>query len=149
MAQVQIVPYEDEHLRAIIPRYEQNEVMIGKTHGIHVTGPAWTGFINGEIVAIGGIRPVFSPMDNIVGEGWLATSCAVNKYKKTFHKHFTKHLNRVQREYDFDMLMVGVRSDVPGGTKWIEHLGFEKVEGDQYPYGREMGEFLRYRRVLK
>lgn len=149
MIDVKIVPFHIDHLKALTPRLECNEVMQGKINGIHVVGPAWSGFINGEIVAVGGIRPIFEASDGLVGEGWLATSTLVSRYKKTFHKHFKRHLRQVQREYGFDVVMAGVKEGFNDGAKWLERLGFELVDSHSQYYGPEWGSFSRYKRELK
>lgn len=148
MVDVKIVPFHVDHLKALTPRLDCNEVMQGKINGIYVVGPAWSGFINGKIAAVGGIRPIFTASDKIVGEGWLATSPLVNRYKKTFHKYFKRHLGQVQREYGFDVIMAGVRVDFADGGKWLERLGFELVDSNSQCYGPEWGNFARYQRII-
>ena len=148
MVDVKIIPFHIDHLKALTPRLDCNEVMQGKINGIHVVGPAWSGFINDEIAAVGGIRPVFEASDRLVGEGWLATSTLVSQYKKTFHKHLKLHLGRVQREYGFDVIMAGVRVGFDDGAKWLEHLGFELVNPSSQCYGPEWGNFVRYQRII-
>jgi hypothetical protein len=83
-------------------------------------GPAFTGECNGDIIACGGIIPLWKG----VGEAWVVTSELVEKFRFTFAKVVWRNL-RVQIDaMELDRVQTVIHKDHKVSIKWAERMGF-------------------------
>jgi len=101
-------------------------------------GPAFTGLIDGEILACGGILPLWKG----VGEAWVVTSLLVNQYPLSFAKTIWRKLKEIIIEHQFERVQTVIDADYVISQRWAERMGFE-YEGLMRKYigGRK---FYRY-----
>jgi len=101
-------------------------------------GPAFTGVADGEIIASGGILPLWKG----VGEAWVVSSDLVNLYPLTFAKVIWRKLKELIKIMNFERIQTTVDIEHKVSIAWVERMGFE-YEGPMRKYlaGRT---YLRY-----
>lgn len=106
-------------------------------------GMAVTGFNSGEIIACGGIVPLWKG----VGEAWVVTSPLVKRYPFSFMKVVWKRLIIFMKIMELERVQTTVDAEHEVSLKWIERMGFVN-EGlmKRYVNGRD---FYRYALIVE
>lgn len=101
-------------------------------------GMAITGFRDGEIIACGGIMPLWKG----VGEAWVVTSPLVRVCSFSFVKVVWRRLKVFTSILGLERVQTTVDAEHEVSIKWVERMGFIR-EGlmKQYINGRD---FYRY-----
>jgi len=101
-------------------------------------GPALTGFSDGEIIACGGIMPLWKG----VGEAWVVTSPLVLKCSFSFVKVILRKLPIFSNILELERVQTTVDVEHTTSIKWVERMGFVR-EGLMHKYinGRD---YYRY-----
>ena len=101
-------------------------------------GMAITGFRDGEIIACGGIMPLWKG----VGEAWVVTSPLVRVCSFSFVKVVWRRLKVFAGILDLERVQTTVDAEHEVSIKWVERMGFMR-EGlmRRYIDGRD---FYRY-----
>ena len=101
-------------------------------------GMAITGFRDEEIVACGGIMPLWKG----VGEAWVVTSPLVKMCSFSFVKVVWRRLLTFTKIMELERVQTTVDAEHEVSRKWVERMGF-KQEGllKKYINGRD---FFRY-----
>jgi len=113
-------------------------------------GLAWTGRVNGEVLAIGGVARLWPG----VGEGWMLTSDHVPRHARDFHRTVKGLLELAKTSMQLHRLQATVRwaSDDQAGNRirlrWARALGFES-EGLMLHYGANGDHWLRVAWIRK
>jgi hypothetical protein len=84
-------------------------------------GPAFTGVANGEIIACGGILPLWKG----VGEAWVVSSELVSLYPMTFAKVIWRKLKSIIEELELERVQTTVDVEHKVSQKWLERMNFE------------------------
>ena len=84
-------------------------------------GPAFTGVANGEIIACGGILPLWKG----VGEAWVVSSELVSLYPITFAKVIWRKLKSIIEELELERVQTTVDVEHKVSQKWLERMNFE------------------------
>lgn len=101
-------------------------------------GPAFTGLVDGEVIACGGILIFWAG----VGEAWVVTSDLVDRYKLFFARTVTAKLGQIIREHRLERVQAAIDAEHHASIKWVEKMGFTN-EGLMRKYlGRR--DFYRY-----
>lgn len=87
-------------------------------------GPAYTGIVDGEILACGGIMPFWKG----VGEAWVISSEIVCKHPLFFAKTIWRKLNILIKEMELERIQTIVDAENKISMNWVERMGF-KNEG--------------------
>ena len=87
-------------------------------------GPAFTGLADGEIIACGGILPLWKG----VGEAWVVSSELVSLYPITFAKVIWRKMRSIIGELELERVQTTVDKEHKVSQKWLERMGF-KNEG--------------------
>ena len=85
------------------------------------SGPAFTLFIDNEIVGSAGIIL----LDWQRGEAWTLFTSLFKKYKKIVWKNIKIYLDQIQKSENLRRIQSFIRLDFPEGCRFLEHLGFE------------------------
>ncbi len=107
-------------------------------------GLAWTGRVDGEVLAIGGVARLWPG----VGEAWMLASKDVPRHARDFHRTVKGLLELAKTSMQLHRLQTAVRwaSDDQEGNrtrlKWALALGFES-EGLMLCYGANGDHWLR------
>lgn len=106
-------------------------------------GMAITGFHNGEILACGGVMPLWKG----VGEAWVVTSPLVEKCPFFFMRTVWRRLLTFISIMELERVQTTVDAEHEVSLKWVERMGF-KQEGlmEKYIGGRD---FFRYALIME
>jgi len=101
-------------------------------------GPAFTGLIDEEILACGGIIPFWKG----VGEAWIVSSPLICKYPLFFAKTVWRKLNGLIVSMNLERVQTVIDAEHIVSCKWAERMGFVN-EGlmKKYIGGRD---YIRY-----
>jgi len=83
-------------------------------------GPAFTGVHDGEVIACGGIIPLWKH----VGEAWVITSELVERFPFTFAKTIRRNLRLLIDTMGLDRVQTVIHADHEVSIKWAERMGF-------------------------
>ena len=141
--EIRVLPYKPWHYFAIDRRKYDLEAYEAtadpeKASKVFCNGPAYTVFINEEILLCMGIMKLWRG----VGELWLITSPLVDKYPILTVKICKQYLRDTIRNIGFVRVQAIVRTDYDTGQRWAEMFGF-KCEGEMKKYHGGM-DFYRY-----
>ncbi len=123
-----IIDFEADHAKEILGGDVNDEkirppIEVSRfVEGMVVKNMAFTGVINGNIVACGGIYPIW---DN-VGEAWFLGTDHVNQYPVIITKTIRKYLNNLMSLNKLHRVQAHVRSDWDRANRWIKFLGMQK-----------------------
>ena len=87
-------------------------------------GPAFTGLADGEIIACGGILPLWKG----VGEAWVVSSELVSLYPITFAKVIWRKMKAIIEELELERVQTTVDAEHKVSQRWLERMNF-KNEG--------------------
>jgi len=146
---VEVVPYEPIHgvkiiernvrERGIKPYSEWRTFAQGWKDG----GPAYTLFIDSEIVLSAGIIL----LDWKRGEAWALLSGSFYRYKKTCFKLFREHLEKIVKAHKLIRIQAVIYPDFDAAKRFMEHLGFQE-EGLMRAYGPSNENMIMYSRIF-
>lgn len=149
----EIVPATMEHAVILAERMRQadkDEVLAQS--GAHpafalgaslaVSEVAWTGLVDGEIVAMWGVGRS-DELDDTVGVPWLLGTDLVEKHARRFLIHSRPLLEQVQERFPVLENHVDARNTV--AIRWLRWLGFDIFA--TVPYGPYKLPFHPFRRV--
>jgi len=108
---------------------------------VFLSGPAFTLFKDGKIVAIGGVARLW----NGVGEAWTIPANGM-AHPLLFHRTIKRMIETIEKAEGFHRIQAVVMKSHLKAHKWIKKLGFED-EGKMTSYGPHGEDFIRYARV--
>lgn len=150
MENLEIIPFECAHLKALMPRkFEARELalvddMEQRTKEYLDRGMAYTGIIGDQILGCAGIFMLWRG----VAEVWSVTTPLVEKYPLAFHRAISRGLKVVERSMGLWRIQVAIHGDHQVSLKWIQRLGF-RLEGPMPGYGPDGATYERFAIVRK
>lgn len=101
-------------------------------------GLAWTGLVDDEVVAIGGVEPIWK--DRALA--FMFISSTAGPHFRSIHRHVYRFLENVP----FRRVEANVDIGFSEGARWMKMLGFE-LEGYMRAYRPDGADMLLYARV--
>ena len=147
---LQIVPFDPEHLRQLTPRsFEGTEMellgdYVERSRQYLKLGPAYTGIIDGQIMMCAGVFPLWRG----VAETWLVTTPLVPQYPVCFHRAISRMLAILEKGMDLWRIQTALHWRHKVSHKWVKRLGF-RWEGEMPGYGPDGETYIRFGRVRK
>jgi hypothetical protein len=144
-----LVDFEEYHARQILDGHVNDErirppVQISQfVHRMVVPDMSFSGFVNGQVIACGGIYPVWDG----VGEAWFLGSQLIHKHKAAVTKAVKRHLVGIMEEYKLHRVQAHVMEDWPGARRWISFLGMQE-EGVLRKFSPEGLNYIQFARVV-
>jgi hypothetical protein len=134
---ITIRPYELSHFKRLVVRpHEENikrVVKLSDTEWAKAIGKeavaAYTGYVNGEIFAIGGLNILWEG----VGEVWVIGSPTIPTYRFSYVKAVKFYLNYFRKEYKLKRVQAQIVSDYDMLRRFVEKMGFT-YEGTLHNY---------------
>ena len=147
---IEIIPYEPIHAYSIIERnVREQDIWLSDypdweiwAQGWKDGGPAYTLFIDGEIVGCAGIVL----LDWKRGEAWTLFSSLLYKYAGICIKVIQEKLEELVVEYDFKRVQALVNPDIEKAKKFMGHLGFQE-EGLMRAFGPKNEDMIMFSRI--
>tara|TARA_R110002167_G_scaffold62113_2_gene175400 strand:- start:611 stop:1051 length:441 start_codon:yes stop_codon:yes gene_type:complete len=144
-----MVDYKPEHIESILDgdmsKMARKSFGMAEdiAHGLFAPGLAFTGLIDGYVIASAGIKPLWPG----VGEAWIVASDNMPKKKLSVIKLIKENFDRMIHDNGFVRVQACIRSDWPEAKRFAEFLGFEH-EGIMKKYGPDGQDYLRMARVF-
>ena len=144
-----MVDYKPEHIESILDgdmsKMARKSFGMAEdiAHGLVAPGLAFTGLIDGYVIASAGIKPLWPG----VGEAWIVASDNMPKKKLSVIKLIRENFDRMIQDNNFVRVQACVRSDWPEAKRFAEFLGFEH-EGIMKKYGPDGQDYYRMARVF-
>ena len=144
-----MVDYKPEHIESILDgdmsKMARKSFGMAEdiAHGLVAPGLAFTGLIDGYVIASAGIKPLWPG----VGEAWIVASDNMPKKKLSVIKLIRENFDRMIQDNNFVRVQAGVRYDWPEAKRFAEFLGFEH-EGIMRKYGPDGQDYLRMARII-
>ena len=144
-----MVDYKPEHIESILDgdmsKMARKSFGMAEdiAHGLVAPGLAFTGLIDGYVIASAGIKPLWPG----VGEAWIVASDNMPKKKLSVIKLIRENFDRMIQDNNFVRVQAGVRYDWPEAKRFAEFLGFEH-EGIMKKYGPDGQDYYRMARVF-
>jgi len=144
-----IEPYKIEHLTGMECRLweKPNKEIRDKTpeyaQEILDKGPAFTGFYNGEILAVGGVALIWQG----VGHAWIIGTPLIGAHGIFFARSVRKKLAIIAAEKGLHRIQATVICGVPRLIRFVEFCGFE-FESRLRNYGPLREDHLMFSRLL-
>ena len=107
------------------------------------SGYAWTGIVGTEIIAAGGICPIWEG----VACAWLLSTPLVDKYKLFLHKTVKNAIIQTSKAKNLHRIETAILTDHVVSQKWAERLGFVN-EGKMTAYDSRKNDYFRYALLL-
>lgn len=134
---ITIRPYELSHFKRLVVRpHEENikrVVKLSDTEWAKAIGKeavaAYTGYVDGEIFAIGGLNILWEG----VGEVWVIGSPTIPTYRFSYVKAVKFYLNYFRKEYKLKRVQAQIVSDYDMLRRFVEKMGFT-YEGTLHNY---------------
>ena len=108
------------------------------------SGYAWTGIVGTEIIAAGGIAPIWEG----VACAWLLSTPLVDKYKLFLHKTVKNAIKLVTEAKALHRIETAILTDHLVSQKWAECLGF-KNEGIMRKFDAKKNDYFRYALIME
>ncbi len=108
------------------------------------SGYAWTGIVGTEIIAAGGIAPIWEG----VACAWLLSTPLVDKYKLFLHKTVKNAIRFVSEAKRLHRIETVILADHLISQRWAERLGFE-YEGTMMKFDARKNNYYRYALILE
>ena len=130
-----IVDFEADHAKELYGGDLNNDknrppIMISQfVNDVVVKNLAFTGILNGKIVASGGIYPMWDG----VGEAWFIGSNSILNHPILITKTIKKYLKDLMDLNNFHRVQAFVREDWNEAQRWIKVLGMKK-EGTAHKF---------------
>lgn len=144
-----MVDYKPEHIESILDgdmsKMARKSFGMAEdiAHGLVAPGLAFTGLIDGYVIASAGIKPLWPG----VGEAWIVASDNMPKKKLSVIKLIKENFDKMIQDNNFIRVQAGVRSDWLEAKRFAEFLGFEH-EGIMRKYGPDGQDYFRMARVF-
>ena len=144
-----IIDFQGDHAKSILNGSDNDEkirppIEVSRfVEGVVVDDMAFTGVIDGEIIACGGIYPIWEN----VGEAWFLGTDYVNKYPIIVTKTIRKYLKDLMFNNKLHRVQAHVRSDWDRANRWIEFLGMQK-EGVVRKFSPDGRDHILFSKVL-
>jgi len=137
VGKIEIIPYELDHFKQLIVRpHEENikeAVKLSDTEWAKAIGKeaveAYTGYINGECFAIGGLNILWE----YVGEVWVIGSPTIPSYRFSYLKIVKFYLKYFMEKYKLKRVQAQIVKDYTMLHRFTKHLGFT-YEGTLHNY---------------
>ena len=134
---ITILPYQLSHFKRLIVRPHEETikeaVKLSDTEWAQAIGKeaveAYTGYIDGDIFAIGGLNILWEG----VGEVWVIGSPTVPKYKFAYVRAVKFYLKYFREKYKLKRVQAQIVADYDMLKRFAEKLGF-KYEGTLHNY---------------
>jgi len=134
---ITIRPYELSHFKRLVVRPHEEKikrvVKLSDTEWAKAIGKeavaAYTGYVDGEIFAIGGLNILWEG----VGEVWVIGSPTIPTYRFSYVKAVKFYLNYFRKEYKLKRVQAQIVSDYDMLRRFVERLGFV-YEGTLHKY---------------
>ena len=143
-----MVDYKPEHIESILDgdmsKMARKSFGMAEdiAHGLVAPGLAFTGLIDGYVIASAGIKPLWPR----VGEAWIVASDNMPKNKLSVIKLIKENFNVMIQDNNFVRVQASVRADWLEAKRFAEFLGFEH-EGIMRKYGPDGQDYLRMARI--
>ena len=144
-----MVDYKPEHIESILDgdmsKMARKSFGMAEdiAHGLVAPGLAFTGLIDGYVIASAGIKPLWPG----VGEAWIVASDNMPKKKLSVIKLIRENFDSMIQENNLVRVQASVRSDWLEAKRFAEFLGFEH-EGIMRKYGPDGQDYLRMARII-
>jgi len=144
-----MVDYKPEHIESILDgdmsKMARKSFGMAEdiAHGLVAPGLAFTGLIDGYVIASAGIKPLWPR----VGEAWIVASDNMPKKKLSVIKLIKENFDRMIQDNNFVRVQASVRSDWLEAKRFAEFLGFEH-EGIMRKYGPDGQDYFRMARIF-
>ncbi len=109
----------------------------------YLRGPAFTGWNNGEVIAIAGVTIMWPG----TGEAWVLFSEDYRKHTMFIHRESLRHLGWIAEKFKLKRIQACALKESESANRWLEHLGFN-AEGDMPNYFGDKT-FTRYARIFQ
>ena len=135
MIDVEIIPFEPEHLELLSVREEEKDIRAHKdfmkwAEINHQPGLAYSGFFEGRMLGCAGIRMLWPG----VGEGWAQFSPEIINFGKEAYHYVGIYLKKLIEDNDLHRVQGTVDAEFMIAHKYIQNLGFQ-IEGKMLKYG--------------
>tara|TARA_Y100001972_G_scaffold114747_1_gene150674 strand:- start:158 stop:598 length:441 start_codon:yes stop_codon:yes gene_type:complete len=143
-----IVDFESDHAKELydgIINDDRNRppIMISQfVDEVVVKNLAFTGVLNGKIIACGGIYPIW----NGVGDAWFIGSNVIYEYPILVTKTVKKYLDELMDLNNFHRVQAYVRHDWQEAQRWIKVLGMQN-EGTARKYSTDGRNHILFAKV--
>lgn len=108
------------------------------------SGYAWTGIVGSEIIAAGGIAPIWDG----VACAWLLSTPLVDKYKLFLHKTVKNAIIETAKAKNLHRIETAILVEHTVSQRWAERLGFVN-EGMMHKFDSKKNDYFRYALILE
>ncbi len=134
---ITIRPYELSHFKRLVVRPHEETikrvVRLSDTEWAQAIGKeaveAYTGYVNGEVFAIGGLNVLWPG----VGEVWVIGSPTIPDYRISYVRAVKFYLKYFREKYKLKRVQAQIVADYDMLRRFVEKLGF-KYEGTLHRY---------------
>ena len=138
---MEIVPFDPSDLVHIHPPMLTPAQWLAFAAGYRDAGPAYT-LVDGDTVL--GCAGVL--IEGRVGTAWAVLSDEIRARPVVLHRQVKRMLNQIVMEYQLEQILATVYEEFSAGRRWMERLGFRRLEGVLTDY---LGTGLTYRRFVR
>ena len=138
---MEIVPFDPSDLAHIHPPMLTPAQWLAFAAGYRDAGPAYT-LVDGDTVL--GCAGVL--IEGRVGTAWAVLSDEIRARPVVLHRQVKRMLNQIVMEYQLEQILATVYEEFSAGRRWMERLGFRRLEGALTDY---LGTGLTYRRFVR
>lgn len=138
---MEIVPFDPSDLAHIHPPMLTPAQWLAFAAGYRDAGPAYT-LVDGDTVL--GCAGVL--IEGRVGTAWAVLSDEIRARPVVLHRQVKRMLNQIVMEYQLEQILATVYEEFSAGRRWMERLGFRRLEGVLTDY---LGTGLTYRRFVR
>ena len=138
---MEIVPFDPSDLVHIHPPMLTPAQWLAFAAGYRDAGPAYT-LVDGDTVL--GCAGVL--IEGRVGTAWAVLSDEIRARPVVLHRQVKRMLNQIVMEYQLEQILATVYEEFSAGRRWMERLGFRRLEGVLTDY---RGTGLTYRRFVR
>lgn len=108
------------------------------------SGYAWTGIVGNEIIASGGITPVWEG----TACAWLLSTPLIDKYKFFLHRTVKYAILQTSKTKNLHRIETTILADHVVSQRWAERLGFVN-EGLMRKFDSKKHDYYRYALILE
>ena len=143
-----LVNFEERHARSILDGQVNDEsfrppIKISQfVHRMVVPDMSFTAVVNGNVIACGGIYPVWDG----VGEAWFLSSHLIHKFTKSIVTELRTHLDGIMEVHDLHRVQAHILEDWPNARRWITFLGMQE-EGVLRKYSPDGHNYIQCSKV--
>lgn len=135
MRDIEIIPFEPEHVMLLPPREEEAEMrahedFVKWAKENYTPGTCYSGFYEGKCLGCGGVRILWKG----VGEAWVMFSPEIFNFAREAYHYVGMYLEKIITDNNLHRVQGHVDSEFMLAIRYIENLGF-KIEGKMRKYG--------------